>query len=275
MTLNVPTTPQSGPTLWTPAPPTVIPVGSLIDWPGPAKRIPATFLETYGQSLLRLTFNALFNALNYQIGSASVTAASPAVFTSSSHGLVIGDPVYFQTVNTVTGLTANLTYYVMTVPTANTFTVGTTRSFTATTGAAVVTTAVNTSGSAGTVDLWYSPYGVADSTHFYVPDLRGRGAIGMDNMGGSDAGRIGWDNVQGAGAGEATHTQLVAELATHTHTWTYANAGGGSATGNVVPPWNPFAAGSGAADNTGSSTPFNVMQPSLAVRKLIYAGVDA
>lgn len=59
---------------------------------------------------------------------ASVTGvASTGVFTKSAHGLVVGDPVWFNAVTGATaGLTATTIYYVNTVPTTGTFTVSAT-----------------------------------------------------------------------------------------------------------------------------------------------------
>jgi microcystin-dependent protein len=51
-------------------------------------------------------------------------------------------------------------------------------------------------------------YGVGDgSTTFNVPDLRGRVVAGTDNMGGTDAGRIDWDNALGTTGGAQTLPQ--------------------------------------------------------------------
>jgi hypothetical protein len=67
----------------------------------------------------------------------SISNASPAVVTYTSHGFAVNDPVVFSTSGALpTGLTAGTTYYVKTVPTADTFTVS------ATAGGA----AINTSG---------------------------------------------------------------------------------------------------------------------------------
>lgn len=45
-------------------------------------------------------------------------------------------------------------------------------------------------------------YGTGDgSTTFNVPDLRGRVVAGLDNMGGSDAGRLDWANTLGTAGG--------------------------------------------------------------------------
>jgi len=62
-------------------------------------------------------------------------------------------------------------------------------------------------------------YGVGDgSTTFNVPDLRGRAAVGLDNMGGTDATRLDLANTLGTGAGAQYHTLTTAQLASHTHT---------------------------------------------------------
>jgi len=49
-------------------------------------------------------------------------------------------------------------------------------------------------------------YGSGDgSTTFNLPDLRGRVAAGLDNMGGSDANRLDWPNTLGTAGGEQKH----------------------------------------------------------------------
>jgi microcystin-dependent protein len=66
-------------------------------------------------------------------------------------------------------------------------------------------------------------YGVGDgSTTFNLPDLRGRVAAGLDNMGGSAASRLTStvltaSNTLGATGGAQTHTLTEAQLASHTH----------------------------------------------------------
>lgn len=68
------------------------------------------------------------------------------------------------------------------------------------------------------------PYGSGDgSTTFNLPDLRGRGLFGKDDMGGSAANRItaGGSGITGTALGAAggaeTHTLTAAQLASHTH----------------------------------------------------------
>lgn len=124
-------------------------------------------------------------------------------------------------------------------------------------------------------------YGVGNgSTTFNVPDLRGRVPVGIDNMGGSDAGILDIANTLGLTGGEQKHTMTTSELVTHTHVQdahTHTPNDGAqfrtddSASANTIQ-----SVGSGGLDNgrasatteatatnqnTGSSTPFNVMQP--------------
>lgn len=62
-------------------------------------------------------------------------------------------------------------------------------------------------------------YGAGDgSTTFNLPDLRGRVAAGLDNMGGTDAGRLDWANTIGTTGGAQNHTLTTAEMPSHTHT---------------------------------------------------------
>lgn len=67
-------------------------------------------------------------------------------------------------------------------------------------------------------------YGVGDgSTTFNLPDYRGRVPVALDNMGGTDAGRlVALANTLGLTAGEEFHTNLTAELPVHSHTITDA-----------------------------------------------------
>lgn len=255
-----------------------VPVGAVLDWPGPATP-PGDWLESYGQSLLRATYPRLFSALNTIVGAATVTAASPAVFTQSTHGLLVGQPIFFRIVSGVTGFTTNVTYYVATVPTANTYTITATRTINVITGAITPGASINTGGVAGLAEAWTSPYEVADSTHFYLPDYRGRVSVALDNMGGSDAGFLVWPNILGLRAGEGTHTLLSGEsgLPAHTHPSllrvVVAPIGGGNlgAAGSYNETTVPITANA-AAD---AAAAHNLIQPSIAVRKIIYAGVTA
>jgi len=71
----------------------------------------------------------------------TVTIASPGVFTAVGHGYIIGDLVMLSTTGALpTGLTVNTTYYVVSVPTTDTFTVS------ATLGGAAINTSATQSG---------------------------------------------------------------------------------------------------------------------------------
>lgn len=62
-------------------------------------------------------------------------------------------------------------------------------------------------------------YGAGDgSTTFTIPDMRGRAVAGLDNMGGTDAGRLSIANTLGTTAGSETVTLTTAQIPSHNHT---------------------------------------------------------
>jgi len=116
-------------------------------------------------------------------------------------------------------------------------------------------------------------YGVEDgSTTFNLPDLRGRAAVGKDDMGGSAASRMtsggaGIDGTAlGAAGGTQTHTLTTTEMPTHSHTLNgYGRtAGGGS---------SDFTSGSFGTSNTsqnaGSGGAHQNTQPSIILNYII------
>lgn len=77
-------------------------------------------------------------------------------------------------------------------------------------------------------------YGAGDgSTTFNVPDYRGRVHAVLDNLGGTDAGRLAAANTLGGSGGAETHALSTAELAVHSHanTASQASHAHGGATG--------------------------------------------
>lgn len=73
--------------------------------------------------------------------------------------------------------------------------------------------------------------------------------------------------VLGEKLGEETHVQTTGELASHTHTWN--NDTGGSGGNTSVSGAGTAATHTPSVTSTGSSTPFNVMQPTMFLNVMI------
>lgn len=145
-------------------------------------------------------------------------------------------------------------------------------------------------------------YGAGDgSTTFNVPDLRGRVVAGKDDMGGTSANRLtnqsGGLNgdVLGATGGAETHTLTTAQLAAHahsgttdsgcSHSHTFGVRQGGATSPQIASQnWGPSTAtvstdAAGAhthtftTGNAGSGSAHNNVQPTMALNKIIFAGV--
>jgi microcystin-dependent protein len=267
---------------------------------------PDGWLFCNGQSVSRTTYDTLFSTLTATVGACTITTASPAVVNLTAHGLVEGDAIYFTTTGALpTGLTANITYYVKSTGNANTFQVSLTRTSSAT--AFTAGTAVNTTvAGSGTHTVVKAPYGVPSSLNFFVPDFRGRTPVGIDNIGGTDAGLLSHTNALGGAGGVQTVTLDSTQIANHGHGHNFAigttgsthehSAGnydiyginnesvaaggsyqglvaGGSANSRVM----AKSTGSGhthnitgsVSDSTGGNQPHNNMQPFMLVNYII------
>ncbi len=178
---------------------------------------PPGWLFCNGQSVSRTTYATLFSTLTASVGTCTITTASPAVVSLTAHGLVEGDAIYFTTTGTLpTGLSADTTYYVKSTGNANTFQVSLTRTSSAT--AFTAGTAVNTTvAGSGTHTVVKAPYGVPSSLNFYVPDFRGRTPVGIDNIGGTDAGLLSLTNALGGAGGVQTVTLDGTQIPSHVH----------------------------------------------------------
>jgi len=120
-------------------------------------------------------------------------------------------------------------------------------------------------------------YGAADGTHFNLPDLRGRVPLGAGN------GPSLSSYIIGDSGGEESHTLILSETPTHSHT----DAGhihgesiavpsvGAAITGVPVPSATPgvgvTGSGSAALSSAGSGGAHNNRQPYLAINYLIVA----
>lgn len=121
-------------------------------------------------------------------------------------------------------------------------------------------------------------YGAGDGVNtFGMPDARGRATVGKDNMGGVAANRLtnqsgGIDgSTLGAVGGAETHTMTLAELVAHHHSYTAP-----SGTSSFAPQagGQGFVVGQGGSTtgDTGSTTPFNIVQPSIVMNKMMFVG---
>lgn len=135
-------------------------------------------------------------------------------------------------------------------------------------------------------------YGVGDgSTTFNVPDMRGRLALGMDNMGGTDAGRLSVTNTLGGSGGAQTksgttaaYTLTVADIPAHSH-WQVANSGldfvgaggtGGNVAGQTSGSFSngtsnqiPTRTTGGGAGHSHTISGFDVLPPYLLLNHII------
>ncbi len=97
------------------------------------KRLASTDGGTFtsGADRIRPLNTAVYNSItgaSLYSSTFTVTIASPGVCTWTAHGLAVDDPVMLSTTGALpTGLATNTVYWVATVPTANTFTLATTR----------------------------------------------------------------------------------------------------------------------------------------------------
>jgi microcystin-dependent protein len=218
---------------------------------------PSGWLFPFGQSVLRSTYAALFTALTT---SATVTFDNQGGFlrcTWTGHPFAASGTVYTPIsfaagTSTPTGITAGTVYYVLPTGSTSQFHLSTTPG-----GGDIAYTNSGT----GTQTATALFYGAADSTHFNLPDLRGRVMAFRDNMGGSAAGRMSGDttqgidgNVLGNSGGEQSHTLISTEI------------DDGISVTLVTADTDVYA-------RDGAASAHNNVQPSLILNAIIYTGV--
>ncbi len=243
-----------------------VPSGTMAPYAGVLA--PSTWLFCFGQAVSRTGANAnLFSATTIQTTGNTHTSITIDGMGSTTN-MMAGMPI------SGSGIQAGTTIASIVSGTSITLSLATTTSVN---GVAIVV----------------APWGVGDgTTTFNMPDGRGRGAFGFDAMGGSAASRLGSNtsaggftgtNYLGQTAGAQTHTQTVAEIATHNHTASSSFSGNatsttsdtgsnaGLAASGVTPlsSYTPAGSVSTTVNNNGSSTSFNITPPGFTVNWII------
>ncbi len=121
-------------------------------------------------------------------------------------------------------------------------------------------------------------FGNPGGGNFTLPDHRGRVVAGKDDMGSVSANRLtdqsgGLDgDTLGDTGGEEEHTQTEAEMVAHVHEQFRTSGDAGFEGGGLRGVSNQQASGSDTGSK-GGGDPFNVVQPTIIMNKIIYAGV--
>lgn len=223
---------------------TGVETGTVLDFAGFVA--PAGYLLTNGSAISRTTYAGLM-----------------AVITQTQTGVTT------DTLDTVSGLTDTSQMYIgMPLESAN-FPPGTTVATIVDMNNITASAPANASSS---VSIQFFNWGNGDGvTTFNIPNLQRKTTIGSG--GSPSATPFGVAGVVvGQEGGEEAHTQLVAELATHLHNITGDVINGSPPNAQLVSGGTDISLTTNPTyptDNTGSSTPFNVMQPSVIMYKII------
>lgn len=216
-----------------PPPPLGVPTGTILPFASNVLPTPNGYFGCTGGAISRTTYPNLFyklvtepaNYFGFALTTFTITIASPAVVTRTSHNLKNGDRLRLSTSGALpTGLNTTTDYFVEVIN-ANTFYLKTFANI-------VNNTRVNTSGTqSGTHQYLQSLWGLGDgSTTFNVPDLRGVTIRFLDELRGLDVARSAgtfqmdafqghqhfyYDNQNGAGSSGAAGTSSFRQLTTH------------------------------------------------------------
>lgn len=125
---------------------------------------------------------------------------------------------------------------------------------------------------AGLFAVVSTTYGSGDgSTTFNLPDLRGRLSAGVDNMGGSTAGRITnavagiTGTTLGAAGGSQSHTLTVAEMPAHTHSIGSSHVANDAGSTQFL----ENSGSSGTSGSAGGGAAHAIVQPTIMLNKII------
>lgn len=198
-------------------------IGKIYDFAGTELTVPENHWSCDGRSLTRSLYPTLFDVINPILSSvATATASNDRITISTGHGLIVGDRLFIESIESGgTGLSTNTEYYVNTVVDSNNITVGTGRSVNASTGAVTVSGGpVNITADGTGIIVRHSPWGIAASTSFKLPDLRQLVTVGLPSMGESGTRTTYssfWNSVTGLDAGAAVHLLTGAQSGTSVH----------------------------------------------------------
>jgi microcystin-dependent protein len=221
-----------------------LPAGSMIPWAGPVA--PAGYLLCDGSAVSRSTYSGLFNNITQIQNGTTTNSLTTLTGLSSTSQMYIGMKIEG------TGIQSGTTIASIDSGTAITMSLAATAS--------------------ATVAVTFYSWGNGDgSTTFNLPNMNRRTAVGSGGSASTDP--LGIGNVVGKTGGQEQHTMTLSELVSHNHpgSTTISPSGRrGCTSGSGV---------QATSDNTGtlaltiasqgSTTPFNVIQPSVIVMYII------
>lgn len=228
------------------------PSGVMYPWLG--STAPSGYLLCYGQEVSKTTYSDIWiNLLDgLQEGTADGTFTATVAtdrINITAHGLSDGDIVTFTSSSSLPGgLSAATTYYIIN---------STTNDFQVSLLPAGSSVTITSTGS-GTHSY---------HTNFKMPDMRGRGFSGLDNMGGSSANRVtdAQADVLGGVFGAETHSLIDDEIPILTGAIDYT--GGGNINPAIQTPSSaPTSSGdvrSNVVNNDSAESAHNNMQPTF------------
>lgn len=216
-----------------------------------------------GQALSRTGYATLYSRLTKDLGTCTISIASPGVVTKAAHGLATGDCVEFTTTGALpTGLSVNTNYFVIYVD-SGTYRLATTLAN------ALAGTAINTSGTqSGTHSARYCPWGISGASNFLMPDAR---EATFYIIGQRAAGIIGAHDIAVLGQYMENRFQL------HGHAFDYGSVGNnaygspgyygfGSTTDDNTLVKGPTEYGAGGVPRTGATTRGNQLGVNILMR---------
>ena len=144
-------------------------------------------------SVSRLIYSNLFNAIVPNKGLVLIASGSPCVLTLNGHGFLTGESIFLTTNGTLpTGLTTDTLYWIIVIDN-NSFRLANSYAN------AISNSAINTSGTqTGVHNLFFCPYGLGNNTgNFKLPDfknatIRGRGQGNHPNYASPQTTRLGY-----------------------------------------------------------------------------------